>query len=86
MADTQHNEQATFTASDVASLVRYVEEEGDKVFALLSAIHSMAPVNHAGDFEDPSSVTLVRMAMDIVGDVSFLKHYKDKLMAAKAPA
>lgn len=86
MADTQHNERATFSASDVASLVRYVEEEGDKVHALLTAIHAMAPVDKVGDYEDPNTVTLVRMAMDIVGDVSFLKHYKDKLTAAEASA
>jgi hypothetical protein len=72
-----------FSVGEVSSLVNYIEEEGNKVYALLAGIYAMLPRDQRGDFEDPSIANLVDIAQDLVGDVSFLQHYKDRIQAFK---
>jgi hypothetical protein len=76
-------EGKAFSVGEVASLVDYIEEEGDKVYALLAGIHAMLPRDQSGEFEAPSIANLVGIAQDLVGDVSFLSHYKDRIKELK---
>lgn len=68
-----------FTACEVSSLVRYVEEDGNKIYALLAGIRALLPKDKLGDFEDPNVASLIDIAQDIVGDVSFLGFYKGRI-------
>jgi hypothetical protein len=71
-----------FSAGSVALLVRNVEEDGDRLQALLSGIRAMMPRDTEGGFEYPCMATLVDMALDIAGDVNHLKPFKAALKEA----
>jgi hypothetical protein len=71
-----------FSAGSVAHLVRSFEEDGTRLFALLSSIRAMWPRDERGDFEDLSIAALVDMAQEITGDVSHLAPFKTALREA----
>ena len=74
-----------FSAGEVAFLLRMVNDASDKVYALLSGIRSMMPVDSLGEHDDPAMATLVQMAMDEVADIAYQRHFMDRLPADLRP-
>lgn len=77
--------QASFTSDEVAALLIAANESGDRVYALLSGIRAMLPLDVHGEPDDPSLMTLVNMALEEVADIGYQSHIRNRLDSALLP-
>lgn len=77
--------QSLFSATEVASILRAANESGDRVYALLSGIRAMLPLDANGDPDDPCLLTLLDMAMEEVADIGYQSHIRDRLAPGLLP-
>lgn len=81
----QDEKSAAFSHAEVASLIRFMDETSDRVYALLSGARSMLPRDSLGELDDPSLGTLLDMAMEEVADISYQAYYREKLPPGMLP-